>query len=54
MATVAFRADLKLATATLAAIDAATLRNAEDGLRSHLGASLIGRPCSKALWYTFR
>ena len=54
MATVAFRADLKLATATLEAIDAATLRNAEDGLRPNLGASLIGRPCSKALWYTFR
>lgn len=54
MASVAFRADLKLATATLEAIDAATLRDAEDGLRPHLGASLIGRPCSKALWYSFR
>ena len=54
MSDLAFRADLKLATATLAAIDAATLRSAEDGLRPHLGASLIGRPCERALWYTFR
>jgi hypothetical protein len=54
MAELAFRADLKLATATLAAIDAATLDLAEDGLRPHLGASLIGRPCSRALWYSFR
>jgi len=54
MAKLAFRADLKLATATLEAIDAATLKTAEDGLRPHLGASLIGRPCDRALWYTFR
>ena len=54
MAELTFRADLKLATATLAAIDAATARNAEDGLRPHLGASLIGRACDRALWYTFR
>lgn len=54
MASVAFRVDLKMATATLEAIDAATLRTAEDGLRPHLGASLIGRPCSKALWHSFR
>lgn len=25
-----------------------------DGLRSHLGASLIGRRCERELWYTFR
>lgn len=49
-----FRADIKLADKTLQAIDAATLRSAEDGLRPHLGASLIGRPCSRALWYSFR
>lgn len=54
MTALAFRADLKLATATLEAIDAATLKAAEDGLRPHLGASLIGRPCERALWYTFR
>lgn len=39
MAALNFRADLKLATKTLAAIDAATLRQADDGLRPHLGAS---------------
>lgn len=54
MTGLAFRADIKLATATLEAIDAATLRQAEDGLRPHLGASLIGRPCARALWYSFR
>ena len=26
----------------------------DDGFRAHLGASLIGRPCDRALWYTFR
>ncbi len=25
----------------------------DDGLRAHLGGSLIGRPCDRALWYTF-
>lgn len=54
MAALAFRADLKLATATLEAIDKALERSAEDGLRPHLGASLIGRPCARALWYSFR
>lgn len=54
MAELAFDASLKLATQTLAAIDAATLRAAEDGMRPHLGASLIGTHCARALWYTFR
>ena len=54
MTALAFRADLKLATATLEAIDAATLKASEDGMRQHLGASLIGRSCSRALWYSFR
>lgn len=27
---------------------------AEDGIRSHLGASLIGRECARELWYSFR
>ena len=54
MAALAFRADIKLATATLDAIDAAMLKAADDGLRQHLGASLIGKPCERALWYTFR
>lgn len=26
----------------------------EDGFRAHLGGSIIGRPCDRALWYTFR
>jgi len=43
MAALAFRADIKLATATLDAIDAAMLKAADDGLRQHLGASLIGK-----------
>ncbi len=54
MAEIGFRADLKLATATLAAIDAACVRHADDGLRPHLGASLIGRECERQLWYVFR
>lgn len=49
-----FRADLKLATATLQAIDAACVRGADNGMRPHLGASLIGRSCDRALWYSFR
>jgi hypothetical protein len=28
--------------------------DADDGNRPHLGASLIGRPCERQLWYTFR
>ena len=27
--------------------------NADNGFRPHLGASLIGKPCSRALWYDF-
>lgn len=26
----------------------------EDGFRSHMGASMIGRPCGRAIWYSFR
>lgn len=54
MAEIAFRADLKLADKTAAAIDAAVLKRSDDGLRPHLGASLIGRNCNRALWYGFR
>lgn len=54
MAALEIRADLKLATLTLAAIDAAISKAAEDGLRPHLGASLIGRSCDRALWYGWR
>jgi hypothetical protein len=54
MAKIAHRADLKLAAATLDAFERAVLASADDGLRPHLGASLIGRPCDRALWYGFR
>lgn len=38
---------------TIAAIDAAMEAGAEPP-RPHLGASVIGRPCERALWYAFR
>jgi len=54
MAALSFRADIKMADHTLAAIERAVLREADDGLRPHLGASLIGRSCERQLWYAFR
>jgi hypothetical protein len=42
----------KLTTPKL--IFAAYEKNAEEPHRMHLGASLIGRECRRALWYTFR
>lgn len=42
------------ATKTFAAIDKALEDNQEDGFRNHLGASIIGRKCSRELLYTFR
>ena len=39
---------------TRAAIFAAYEADADDGLRSHLGASLIGKDCERALWFDFR
>jgi hypothetical protein len=41
-------------TPTLSAIYAAYEAEQGDGFRDHLGASLIGKPCSRALWYDFR
>jgi hypothetical protein len=35
-------------------IYAAYERNADSGHRPHLGASLIGNPCERHLWYVFR
>ena len=35
-------------------IDAYCVKAYNDGYRSHLGASLIGRECSRELWYSFR
>lgn len=54
MCDLTFRADIKPASQTLAGIDAAIIKQADDGLRPHLGASLIGRECERALWYGFR
>jgi hypothetical protein len=47
----AFRIALKRAVAEL---DDAFRGADEYPFRAHLGASLIGRPCSRALWYGFR
>lgn len=48
------RVDIKLASATLLALDTATLEGADEAFRPHLGASQIGKPCERALWYGFR
>ena len=39
---------------TREAIFAGYEADASDGFRSHLGASLIGKACERALWYDFR
>lgn len=39
---------------TLAAIEAAVKATADESFRPHLGASIIGRPCARQLWYSFR
>lgn len=39
---------------TVAAIWRHYERHQDDGFRAHLGASVIGGPCSRAHWYTFR
>ena len=41
-------------TPTLSAIYAAYEAQQGDGFRDHLGASLIGKACARALWYDFR
>lgn len=41
-------------TDTVALIYAAREAKADIGLRPHLGASQIGAPCTRALWYGFR
>lgn len=38
----------------IALIDEAVENAAESGFRKHLGGSLIGRPCDRELWYSFR
>lgn len=44
----------KIEQEILAAIDKAIFERQEDSRRSHLGASLIGGPCARELWYKFR
>lgn len=41
-------------TPTVDAIYAAYEAGQGDGYREHLGASLIGGPCDRAIWYSFR
>ena len=36
------------------AIYAAYEKDSGDGFRAHLGASIIGKECERALWYDFR
>lgn len=48
------RIDIKLASLTLAAVEAAVVAGTDDGMRPHLGASQIGKPCARAIWYSFR
>lgn len=36
------------------AVDAKAAADQDDGRRRHLGGSLIGRACSRMLWYSFR
>lgn len=43
-----------VAAAILGAIDAYCVSAYDDGHRSHLGASVIGHPCERHLWYHFR
>src|SRR5262249_30575055 len=43
-----------LPTPTLSAIYAAYEAENREGFRDHLGASLIGKSCERALWYDFR
>ncbi len=39
---------------TREAIFAAYEADASNGFRSHLGASLIGKECERAIWFDFR
>jgi hypothetical protein len=41
-------------TPTVSAIYAAHEAGQGDGYRVHMGASLIGGPCDRAIWYSFR
>jgi hypothetical protein len=39
---------------TVAAVFAAVKRDAKDWRRPHLGASVLGKECDRAVWYSFR
>ena len=43
-----------ISSPTREAIFAGYERDASEGFRTHLGASLIGKACERALWYDFR
>jgi hypothetical protein len=43
-----------IATRFLAAVEAAGQRDAETEHRRHLGASVMGKDCARAIWYGFR
>lgn len=44
----------EIAKAVKDAIDTFIEDNQEDGRRDHLGASMIGRECSREIWYSWR
>lgn len=44
----------QLAADILAKIDDYCIKTYDDGPRNHLGASELGRPCARELWYKFR
>jgi hypothetical protein len=44
----------QLAEKTLKAIDEKIVDDHTEKFRRHLGASIIGRPCIRSLWYSFR
>ena len=46
--------DLFVETSTVAKLYRAIEDRSDDSPRSHLGASVIGRPCARELWYSFR
>lgn len=45
---------VKPPASTREAIFQAYERQADHGFRAHLGASIIGKDCERALWYDFR
>ena len=46
--------DLFVETSTVAKLYRALEDRTADSPRPHLGASVIGRPCARELWYSFR